>query len=302
MPHRRALPPSLLGRPFGLAEAIELGVGVGRLRGDDLSRPFRAVRMPHSTVATVDALAHAYATRMPPHHFFSHWTAAELLGLRLPEGRVPGGLDVAVVQPNRAPRLPGVRGHQLLRGARTVVLPNGLRVSHPVEVWCQLAAELGHDDLVVLGDGLVRRQRPFATMDDLIEAIDAWGHRPGVAALRAAVADVRCRTDSARETMLRLIIVRAGLPEPVVNHEIVNRYGAVIGIGDLAYPEYRVLIEYDGGVHLHDERQFHRDVERLDDFMEEKWRVIRVNKALMHKRAVLIGKVRTALEDAGWRG
>jgi len=36
--------------------------------------------------------------------------------------------------------------------------------------------------------------------------------------------------------------------------------------------------------------------------MEEKWRVIRVNKSLMRQRATLLDKVRTALEAAGWSG
>ena len=35
--------------------------------------------------------------------------------------------------------------------------------------------------------------------------------------------------------------------------------------------------------------------------MEEGWRVIRVNKGLMARRATLVGKVETALEQGGWR-
>ncbi len=278
----------------------------------------------HGEVATeargIADLAAAYSTRMPPDQYFSHGTAAALLGLRLPEvrlrhvpgipvlggpvlgGRVLGGpvLDVSVPAPRRAPRLRGVRGHELLPSLQVRTLPSGLRVSDAVETWCQLAAELALDDLIVMGDGLVCRQSPLATVSELTAAVAGWGARPGGPALRRALVDIRSRTDSARETMLRLMIVRAGLPEPVVNFEICNRFGAVIGLGDLAYPSYRVLLEYDGGQHRSDERQFHIDISRLDAFMEEKWRVIRVNKSLMQQLLTLLGKVGTALEAGGW--
>jgi hypothetical protein len=247
-------------------------------------------------------LAAAYATRMPPDQYFSHWTAAVLLGLRLPEGPLPSTLDVSVPSPRRAPRLKGVRGHELLSTIRTHTLPNGLRVSDAVETWCQLAVELSLDDLIVMGDGLVGRKNPLATVAELEAAVAEWGSRPGGPALRRALLEIRCRTDSARETMLRLFIVRAGFPEPVVNFEICNRFGAVIGLGDLAFPTYRVLLEYDGGQHRSDERQFHIDISRLDAFMEEKWRVIRVNKSLMQQRSTLLSKVRSALEAGGWSG
>ena len=250
-------------------------------------------------------LAAAYATRMPPDQYFSHWTAAVLLGLRLPEFRVSRLLDVRVLDVSvpslrRAPRLRGVRGHELLPSVQIHTLPTGLRVSDAVETWCQLAAELPLDDLIVMGDGLVCRQSPFATVAELTAAVSDWGARPGGPALRRALLEIRCRTDSARETMLRLIIVRAGLPEPVVNFAICNRFGAVIGLGDLAYPSHRVLLEYDGGQHRSDERQFHIDISRLDAFMEEKWRVIRVNKSLMQQPSTLLNKVRKALEAGGW--
>jgi very-short-patch-repair endonuclease len=308
MRRNHPLPQAIASRPFSVREAAELGVGAGRLRGNDLSRPFHGTRMNGNLAPEapeIADLAAAYATRMPPDQYFSHWTAAVLLGLRLPEFRVSRLLDVRVLDVSvpslrRAPRLRGVRGHELLPSVQIHTLPTGLRVSDAVETWCQLAAELPLDDLIVMGDGLVCRQSPFATVAELTAAVSNWGARPGGPALRRALLEIRCRTDSARETMLRLIIVRAGLPEPVVNFAICNRFGAVIGLGDLAYPSHRVLLEYDGGQHRSDERQFHIDISRLDAFMEEKWRVIRVNKSLMQQPSTLLNKVRTALEAGGW--
>jgi hypothetical protein len=42
-------------------------------------------------------------------------------------------------------------------------------------------------------------------------------------------------------------------------------------------------------------RQYLRDIQRLDDLMEEGWRVIRVDKSLPARRATLFAKLRRAL-------
>ena len=125
---------------------------------------------------------------------------------------------------------------------------------------------------------------------------------PGARRAREAFALLRPRTDSPGETTLRLLIIRSGLPEPVVNFTITNELGVFVAYGDLAYPQYKVLVEYDGGQHRDDEAQFNRDIDRLDDVMELTWRVIRVNKSHVDSRsAARIAKIRTALVERGWR-
>ena len=232
--------------------------------------------------------------------FFSHTTAAQLLGLRMPEGFQATLLHVASMPPKRAPRDVGVRGHQLSM-RRIVTIAPGLRVTDPIQTWLDCASILTVDDLVVMGDGLVRRNGPLATLDELADAIrNHAGHR-GFGRLVLAFDQVRARTDSVRETLLRLLLQRGHFPEPEVNAPIVNAYGATIAHGDIVYREYRTILEYDGGQHREDERQYNIDIDRLDDLMEEKWRVIRVNKSLMARRATLFDKVETALRAGGWR-
>ena len=111
---------------------------------------------------------------------------------------------------------------------------------------------------------------------------------------------MRAGVDSPKETELRLAIVRLGLPEPEVNVPILNRYGAFIAFGDLVYRAYRILVEYDGEQHFDDVSQYHRDIDRLDDVMEDGWRVIRINKSHLRRPAVIDYKIRTALLAAGW--
>ncbi len=164
-----------------------------------------------------------------------------------------------------------------------------------------LGSSLSVDELTIMGDGLVSRLRPTTDVVGLAAAVAGTAGRRGLGRLTAALQQVRPNTDSARETLLRLLVTRAGFPEPEVNGAIQNSFGAVIAHGDLVYRDYHTILEYDGGHHREDERQFTIDVDRLDQLMEEEWRVIRVNKSLLFRRATLIGKVETALLRGGWR-
>jgi hypothetical protein len=183
-----------------------------------------------------------------------------------------------------------------------VVEVDGMRVTSPVHTWCQLSTVLGLDDLIGLGDALVRRKRPLATMEELRAGVLGYSGQRGAKALREAVDHVRPRTDSPKETEARLLIVRAGLPEPEVNGEIVDRFGKKMATGDLVFRAYRVLAEYDGEQHFFDDEQYHWDIDRLDAIMEAGWRVIRINNShLRITPSPAVRKIRSALEAAGWR-
>jgi hypothetical protein len=236
---------------------------------------------------------------MSAHAFFSHITAAQIWGFPLPMWVDFAELHVCVIKPARAPRLSGVVGHHCAAGAVSVVERRGLRVTSAVDTWCMLSSVLPLDDLVAAGDWLVRRQQPFATIDALEAAVEAFAGRPGARRLKLAMSLVRARTDSPRKTRLRLLLSRAGLPEPVVNHPICDERGRFVAFGDLAYPRYRVLVEYDGAHHREDEQQFNRDVDRLDDIMQLEWRVVRLNKS--HSHSQMVQKVTAALISRGWR-
>jgi hypothetical protein len=295
----KPLPADLSVRAFNTRTAGALGVSAARLRASDLEGTFHGIRTHAGDARSVLALALAYATKMPGDRHFSHFTAAVLLGLRMPEGFVAKSLHVTSIAPARAPEGRGVTGHQV-QTTSLVISPAGLRVTDPGQTWCDLAALLSVDDLIVMGDGLVRRINPPATLHQLADAVRSHEGKRGQRKLVEAFSQVRTGTDSARETMLRLLIVRNGFPEPEVNLAIVNEWGAVYAHADLAYPRYRTILEYDGDHHRTDERQFNIDIDRLDELMEDGWRVLRVNKSLMSRRATLLGKVEAALISGGW--
>ncbi|NYF10391.1 hypothetical protein HDC94_001547 [Leifsonia sp. AK011] len=290
------LPTALAADGFTIASARAAGVGEGRLRSSDLASPFYGVRSLGEPT-TVVARSRALQSRMTPDQFFSHSTAAMLLGLRLPEGFRASTVHVTSVRPHRAPRLTGVSGHE--SGVSALVSVGGLRVLNPIDTWLQLGATLPLDDLVAMGDGLVSRKQPVTTMEQLGTLVRGYRGR-GSRKLHEALLLMRSGTDSARETALRLVVMRAGFPEPEVNGVIHNIHSAQVARGDLVFRAYRVVLEYEGRHHGESERQFAIDIARLDELMDEDWRVIRVDKALLARRSALVGTIDRALRKGGW--
>lgn len=291
MPKRSPLPLQL-GSSFTIAAARSAGVGTSRLRARDLHRSFHGARTLAPAVELLER-AHALAPLLGPAQRFSHLTAAGLHGMRMPQGRSSTSLHVTGVRVSRAVRRPGVIGHVTAIPA-AVLRIGDLPVSTAVDAWCECAELLPVDDLIVMADGLLARRSPAASLDELVSAAAARAGRRGSARLRRALPQVRAGTDSARETLLRLLVVRAGLPEPIVNAEL-TRGGRVIAHGDLVWPAERVVLEYDGRHHAESREQFAIDIRRLDDIAAAGYRVIRVDRRMMASRAALIGRIREAL-------
>ena len=165
---RKSLPPAL-GTAFHRRRGPHRRGRAKRLRSGDLDAPYYGVRSNATANASVWALCRAYATRMPRHQGFSHLTAVRLFGLPEPQRlRADSRLHVTAIAPHRPPRLVGVRGYSLsierAREPGTLTLLDGVRVISAVDTWCQMASQFTVDELVVLGDGLVRRPRPLATI------------------------------------------------------------------------------------------------------------------------------------------
>lgn len=122
----------------------------------------------------------------------------------------------------------------------------------------------------------------------------------GASKARQALPLVRERVDSPKETELRLLFHRAGLPEPEVNGQILLAVGDTPG--DLVFRAWRVLAEFDGQQHRVGRAQFERDIVRLEALARSGWTVIRVLDAHLQDPIGVIDRVVTALRDNGWRG
>ncbi len=192
----------------------------------------------------------------------------------------------------------GVIGHCVpIRGARVI---HGLPVVSPELAWLQLATLVSVDDLVVAGDYLVRRRLPLSTMSLLREQVDAASRARGIVAARLALGDVRSGTDSPPESRTRLVIVRAGLPEPIIGHTVIDDDGYFVGTPDLAYIDKKIAIEYEGEGHRTDKAIYDDDIDRRERFEAAGWKVIRVRAHHLRDPHQLAQRVRLALAERGF--
>lgn len=83
--------------------------------------------------------------------------------------------------------------------------------------------------------------------------------------------------ESPQETWLRLLVVRAGYPRPQTQYPVCNEYEVVIGEVDLAWPESKIALEYEG-IHHTDPETLRKDIARIDAMIAMGWIVIRVTR------------------------
>jgi hypothetical protein len=328
MASRKKLPREWREQPFAVRAALAAGITAGRLRGRDLDAPFRGVRMdPLAQVelsrfgvfpsaraagefAALVARCRAYAPLLRPGQFFSHTTAARLWKAPLPTSFTDAEpLDVSTLFPQRAPRSEGITGHQAPATAR-IVERFGLPVCEPSSAWISLARRLGLDDLVAVGDHLVldplvldpSDARPYTTIAQLraaVEGSSGWGTR----AAASAIEHVREGVESRPETRLRLLLVRAGLPEPEVGVDIYDDAGTWLGRADQLFREFKVISEYDGEQHRTSSTQYDRDEARIENFHRAGYATVRVRKGQLFGRPhEAVERVARALRAAGWPG
>lgn len=241
----------------------------------------------------------AYEPLLRPGEAFSHSTAALLFGAPLPaSARALHPVHVLSPGVSRA-RSRGTIGH---RSATPfpIVLRFGLPIVTPATAWIQLAAILTREDLTAVGDFLVTgvrfgraRESPLAGLNELVSALDESPGCRGARTARWASHRIRVGPASRTETLLRLLIVAAGLPEPVIGHPVPVG-GSLVLHPDLAYPDLRIAIEYEGDGHRESTR-WERDIERRELLEEAGWRVIRVTRhALFAEPDALIARIRRA--------
>ncbi|MFK3835318.1 endonuclease domain-containing protein [Microbacterium sp. NPDC087868] len=304
---RRSNPlPRSLPDSFGVRAAAERGVGRSRRDGVDLERPFHGIRS-RSTPSTLKEQVAAYLPRLRPRHRFVGRTAAHLWGLPLShDWSAADPVEVAVPQECTPPRTRGVVGRRLVEERARTWRLDGASVVDPIATVFTCARMLGIDELTVLLDALLTSAenypgrvagRPLLTHDDIAARLDEWGPFAGCTRVRAALRAAREGVESPKETETRLLIARAGLPEPSVQFEVLED-GRLIARIDLAYPDLKIAIEYEGDGHRTDRHQWRRDIQRQRDLEDRGWTVIRLTELDLQSPTSVIMRIRRAIAAA----
>ncbi len=187
-------------------------------------------------------------------------------------------------------RVAGVRGHRALH-PREVATVRGLPVVGLADTFADLGEligrgkPLGLDDAVVAGDACATM---LGSVVPLRRAVDARVRPRGKRTLVEALQLVRVGAASPRETIARLMFVRAGLPEPKLNEPVrsADDPDHILGFADLLWRvraadgTVRQLVgEYQGEAFHSSEEQRGRDDVRASAFVDEGWPVEELWKA-----------------------
>jgi very-short-patch-repair endonuclease len=281
-----------LEEPFTREMLRSRGVDPSLVRRSEFCQVIRSVWIRRDAMDDDTRIRAALALH-PDDAVASHFSAARLLDLPVPEHHLE---HVTVFRPEDRHWRPEVKPHVTKR-ERTVVLVRGIRTTDAITTFIQLAGALPLVDLVVLGDAIVKKYKvaPRRLVSACRESGDYYSKR----ALQAALY-VRRGVDSPMESRLRMLLVLAGLPEPKVDVREMNEDGTWRRRYDLCYPEFRLIIEYDGRQHATDVSQWETDLDRREELDDDGYRILVVTaKGIFVEPERTIDRVRRQLIARG---
>jgi very-short-patch-repair endonuclease len=284
-------PDRLRGRVFRGRDAVASGLlSKDALRSSAWRRLYQGVYADAGLPDSIDVRISGATLLMPTGAVFSGRTAAHLFAAtelcdrsRPVEITVPPGVRFGPVKGLRirsAPLPPSdvtmVARRRCTSEVRTAL--DLARLEDPVEA------------VVVIDVFLARRIVHEAELADAVARLE-----PGRGSRRArtAVSLADARAESPQESRLRVVLARAGMPA-VPQVTIRRDDGTFVARVDLAYPEYRIAIEYDGVWHA-ESGQFARDRRRLNELASAGWIVIHVTAADLRDPPALIARIKALM-------
>lgn len=167
----------------------------------------------------------------------------------------------------------------------------GIPVTTPLATGYELARSLPLEDAVVWLDAL-GRARALKPRDLRAHCATHVGE-PGWRCAAQAIELCDPRAESPPESRVRLLLVRAGLPAPVPQYTVLDS-GEFVARVDLAWPQFKIALEYDGQWHA-SIGQLGRDRRRIRQLNALGWYVYPVTAADLHQPAALVAAIRDLL-------
>jgi hypothetical protein len=128
-----------------------------------------------------------------------------------------------------------------------IVNIRGMRATSILRTLSDICIRLSVVEAVVIAD--IALHAGLTNLADLNSFCLSRTHRLGVANLRRIALLADASAESPMETRLRMVLELAGLPRPQAQVSLHDSRGQFLGRPDLYYPDHRLGIEYDGGIH-----------------------------------------------------
>ena len=281
------IPSQLTTGPFTLADARKAGLDRWHLRGSSWRRVAPRTYLWTGLTQTPTLRLSAAHLRLPANAAFSGRTAAWLHGIDI-EPCNP--IEVTV------PKAAGIAARSGLALSRAalpesdVVLAKGLRATSIVRTLKDLCSRLGVTEGVVVLDMALHAR---------IVDLSALKTCPALK-LRRALNFAEPATESPMESRLRMLLVLGGLPRPQAQVNLTDRRGRFLGRPDLYYPDHRLALEYDGGIHRD---RMAEDNRRQNRLISEGIRLLRFTAGdILGTPDLVLSQVRTMLAVASEAG
>jgi G:T-mismatch repair DNA endonuclease (very short patch repair protein) len=287
VPRPPARPPELDKRVFRGSTVVTSGLLTRKqLRSSAWRRLRQDVYADATLPVTHRLLISAVGLVMPEGAGFTGRSAATLWGV--PDVAGPADpVDVVVPAGSRWNAGRGVRVRTLPKGQFLVRRGRWLCAGR-VDTAVDLIRWGGTDDAVVLLDRLCLEG--MVRLDDVRAAVQELPRCQGSARARRVAELADGTAESPQETRLRLLLGRAGLPDPVAQFRVFDEEGFVARV-DFAYPDLKIAIEYDGLWHG-GTNAFLDDRRRMNRLAAAGWMVLHVTAGDMQHPERLAAQVR----------
>jgi hypothetical protein len=217
-------------------------------------------------------------------------SAAVLWGL--PLAQTDDDVELTVPPGSNVCRTPGLRLRRRVLEPGHITVRRGVRATTAEVTAVELTRDGMLDDAVILIDRFVdTRATDLARVRAAAAAVSGRGCRQ----VRQAAALADGLAGSPQETRL---LDRSALPRPVAQFVVRDAVGFVARV-DLAWPEAKVAVEYEGAWHGESPQQVAADRRRLYRLTAAGWTVVFVTAADLHHPEQLVARI--AVEVRRWR-
>jgi hypothetical protein len=263
-----------------------------QLRHRDVLRSSRDTYLPLLDASELLHRVRAVQLGAPAGAVVSHQTAASLFGLQIPLVREDSRVHLTVPPPTRVRHRADRCIHVSMVPTSQVQRRSGVDLTSPGRTWLDLAARVPAASLLAISDQMLARGYPRAGFDRVLASV---GRVRGKRMAREVLASADPLAGSPMESVLRWLIQEAGLPRPVLQHVVRGDDGSFVGQVDLAWPDRRVLVEFDGNVHR-ERSVFVDDVRRQNGLVLAGWTVLRFTSAdVLGRPERVIAAIKAAL-------
>jgi very-short-patch-repair endonuclease len=243
-------------------------------------------------------LAHSHGLRIagaelliPPVAAFSGRTAAFVHGVTelVDEG---SPVEVSVPPGVRFGPVAGLRVRQVQLPPADIAVVRRHRCTTGLRTALDIAAREPVTDSVPALDVLLART--IVGKGEFRDSVERYRGRAS-RRVREAARLTDPRAESQPESRLRVLLALAGLPA-VPQYTVRDATGKFVARVDLAYPDLRIAIEYDGAWHGAS-GQLSRDRRRHNSLVAAGWTVLYVTAADMHDPQALVTRIEAVLQS-----